>query len=265
VRAINVLIVEDDILEQEFLYSIIQEELPNGTQLLTCISGTQAVEIARQVLPSIIFMDIIIPEIDGIQAIQEIRKFLPDACITILSASSDFSCARKAIGLHVFDYLLKPVKPSAIKQIYQKMLSSVNNSKTNSEDTKIEEKLGMPSFVEESIKYIKENYCEKLTLQQVSSHVFMNPQYFSRIFKKEIGVTYTDYVNNLKILHACKLLETTSYAAYRISSECGFSDQSYFNRVFFNHTKMTPKEYQKKTFMNRQKRESVSSKEIASE
>lgn len=257
-RAINVLIVEDDILEQEFLNSIIQDELPAGNQLLTCVSGLQAVEMAKQYLPSIIFMDIIIPEIDGIQAITDIRKFLPDALITIISASSDFSYARKAIGLHVFDYLLKPVKPAAIRQIFQKMLAALSNSKANSEENKVEVKLGLPSFVEESIKFIKENYCEKLTLQQVSSHVFMNPQYFSRIFKKEVGVTYTDYVNNLKILHACKLLETTSYAAYRISSECGFSDQSYFNRVFFNHTKMTPKEYQKKAFMDRQKRESAS-------
>lgn len=254
-RAINVLIVEDDILEQEFLNTIIQEELPQGSQLLTCVSGTQAVEFARQYMPSIIFMDIIIPELDGIQAITEIRKFLPDACITIISASSDFSYARKAIGLHVFDYLLKPVKPVAIKQMFQKMLAFVSNSKANADENIIEEKIGLPSFIEESIKYIKENYCEKLTLQQVSSHVFMNPQYFSRIFKKELGVTYTDYVNNLKILHACKLLETTGYAAYRISSECGFSDQSYFNRVFFNHTKMTPKEYQKKAFMNKQKQE----------
>ncbi|EJW15889.1 Two component transcriptional regulator, AraC family [Paenibacillus alvei DSM 29] len=77
------------------------------------------------------------------------------------------------------------------------------------------------------------------------------PNIFSRIFKRELGVTYTDYVNKLKIVHACKLLETTGYPAYRISTECGFTDPSYFNRVFYKQMNMTPKEYKKSVLAER--------------
>lgn len=244
-----ILVVEDEPLEQELIKSIASEEIQPEDTLLTCESGIQAVQLAKRNKPDIIIMDILIPEMDGLHAAAEIRKFLPDACITIMSACSDFSYAKKAISLKVFEYLLKPVKPVDLKQVFRRMLSVAAESKVR-DDKKIDEKMSEPKvdrqyFIEEAIKYIHENYREKLTLHMVSSFVFMNPQYFSRIFKKEVGVSYTDYVNNLKIQHACKLLETTNYPAYRISSECGFTDPSYFNRVFYGQMKMTPKEYKK--------------------
>ena len=81
-----VLIVEDEMLEQEFLRSVVLDELLPEDTLLTCESGVEAVEVARQNRPDIIIMDVRIPELDGISAIEEIRKFLPDACISVLTA-----------------------------------------------------------------------------------------------------------------------------------------------------------------------------------
>lgn len=249
----TVLVVEDEPLEQEFLREVVLEELLPEDKLLTCESGTQAVQLAKKNRPDIIFMDILIPEMDGLSAIQEIRKFLPNACIAISSACSEFSYAKEAISLRVFEYMLKPVKPADFKQIFRKMLAELTKSQVSTDEKISESEVDRPNFIEESIKYIHENFREKLTLQTVSSYVFMNPQYFSRIFKKEVGVTYTDYVNNLKIIYACKLLVTTNYPAFRISSECGFSDPSYFNRVFYGQMKMTPKEYKKNMYMMGQK------------
>ena len=78
-----------------------------------------------------------------------------------------------------------------------------------------------------------------------SSKVFMNPKYFSKVFKKQTGVSFSQYINSLKIKHACILLETTNYPSYRISMECGFSDPSYFNRVFTANMNITPLNYKK--------------------
>ena len=114
------------------------------------------------------------------------------------------------------------------------------------------------SFVEESVNYIQKHFKERLTLQMVASRVYMNAQYFSRVFKRETGVTFTEYVNRLKIQYACKLLETTNYPAYRISSECGFTDPSYFNRVFYAQMEMTPKKYKKIARRTQENLDSVS-------
>lgn len=241
-----VLIVEDELLELEFLKSIVTEELTLEDKLITCESGIQAVKLAKQHRPDIIVMDILIPEMDGLQALEEIRKFLPQASVLILSACSDFTYAQTAIRLRVQEYLLKPIKPSVFKQVFHKLLATVAANQVPVEEEIVEEEeINQVYFIEKSLDYIHDNFKQKLPLQLVADKVFMNPQYFSRIFKKEVGVTYIDYLNKLKIEYACKLLETTDYPAYRISSECGFSDPSYFNRVFVQQMKMTPKAYRR--------------------
>lgn len=244
-----VLIVEDEMLEQEFLRSVVLEELSPQDTLLTCESGVDAVKLAKQHRPNIIIMDVMIPELDGLSAIEDIRKFLPNACISVLSACSDFSYAQKAIRLRIFEYLLKPVKPTVFKQTFRKMLESAAECPVLVEDN-LEEKNAEPKeyrqhFIEESVKYIKEHFREKLTLEMVASKAFMNPKYFSHVFKNDMGIAFTEYIINLKIQYSCRLLETTSYPAYRISIECGFSDPSYFNRVFCAKMNMTPNTYRK--------------------
>lgn len=246
-----VLIVEDEPLEREFLSIVVRDELLPEDTLLTCESGVQAIQLAKQYRPNIIIMDLMITELDGLSAIQEIRKFLPNSCISILSAYSDFSYAQKAISLQVFEYLLKPIKPAAFKEVFHKMMESSSNKGVNIEDKpeelSLENKDDRQYFIEESIKFIKEHFKEKLTLEMVASKVFVNPKYFSHVFKKEMGVAFTDYINQLRMEYACRLLETTNYQAYRISYECGFSDPSYFNRVFCAKMNMTPKMYRKYT------------------
>lgn len=239
-----VLIVEDEILEQEFLESILINELSPDDKIITCESGIQAIELAKHYKPNVILMDIMISELDGLSAIEQIREFLPNACITIISAYSDFSYAQKAISYRVFEYLLKPVKPTVLKAIFNKML--IDSAKSNTTTINNFESKDEPQhFIKEAITFIDEYFTEKLTLETVASKVFMNPKYFSHVFKKEMGISFTEYIIQLRIKHACMLLRTTTYTAYRISSECGFSDASYFNRVFCSQMNMTPQTYRK--------------------
>ncbi|MEG6617027.1 response regulator [Peptococcaceae bacterium 1198_IL3148] len=243
-----VLIVEDELLELEFLQSIVSEELLAEDKVLTCQDGIQAVQLAKQYRPDIILMDVQIPEMGGLSALQEIRKFLPRASVLILSAYSDFSFAQTAIRLRVQDYLLKPIRPSAFRQLFRDLLTTVATEQelADEEIMELETEGNQRDFIKKALKYIHDNFTQKLTLQSVSANVFLNPQYFSRIFRREVGVSYTDYVNKLRIEYACKLLETTNYPAYRISSECGFTDPSYFNRVFVQQMNVTPKAYRQK-------------------
>jgi len=128
--------------------------------------------------------------------------------------------------------MLKPVRPDEFKKTLRNMLSFIEgrNERKNlfpvyagNDADNVEQK----NFIEDSIQYIQEHYKERLKLSQVASRVYMNTQYFSRVFKRELGISFTEYVNQLKIKYACQLLETTNYPAYRIASECGFTDPSY--------------------------------------
>ncbi|WP_350343916.1 response regulator [Proteinivorax tanatarense] len=243
----KILIVEDELLEQEFLKSIIKNELTPEDRVLTCESGKDAIELAKEHKPNIIIMDIMISELDGLSATESIRKFLPDTSIIILSAYSDFSYAQKAINLKVSEYLLKPVKPAIFKKVIQKVLASAPKQSVIAEESLSTDKEDKKSFIEDSLKFIDKHFKDKLTLEMVASEVFMSPKYFSQAFKKEMDVTFTEYVIKVRVQHACKLLENTSYPVYRISSECGFSDPSYFNRVFCAQKSMTPNAYRSHT------------------
>lgn len=243
-----ILIVEDEMLERDFLKAIVMEEVSANHVVLSCSTGGEAIALARQHCPEILFLDILIPEKDGLSVLEEIRSFLPESKAVILSAFSDFSYAQKAIDLNVSKYMLKPVKPREITAILHRLMDEIIDSKKSTAvdcEREVVAITEIQGFIKEALHFIQENYKEKITLQKVSAYVYMNPQYFSRVFKREVGLSYTDYVNNLRIDYACKLLETSDYPSYRISSECGFNDPSYFNRVFYRQMNTTPNKYRK--------------------
>lgn len=88
--------------------------------------------------------------------------------------------------------------------------------------------------------YIRKNYMLPITLEDVSKYVYLNPSYFSRIFKNEMKCTFVFYVNKIRINAGKRLLADTSLPLTDISSMVGFEDQSYFTKVFKKITGVTP-------------------------
>lgn len=168
------------------MQSLIETKIDEECLVWSCATGTQAVELAEKHRPNILFLDILIPEKDGLTVLKEVRTFLPDATVVIISAFSEFSYAQQAIDLKVFKYLLKPVKPREIEEVVRHVVGQQEKAAETSSKTPIndgcEETIG---FVREAVRFIQKNFREKLTLEIVSAHVYMNPQYFSRVFKKE--------------------------------------------------------------------------------
>jgi two-component system response regulator YesN len=88
--------------------------------------------------------------------------------------------------------------------------------------------------------YIKKNYMLPITLEDVARHVYLNPSYFSRVFRNEMKCTFVSYVNKIRINASKSLLADTSLPLTDISSMVGFEDQSYFTKVFKKITGVTP-------------------------
>ena len=93
------------------------------------------------------------------------------------------------------------------------------------------------------LKYIKENYTEQLTVKDMAEQLNFSEYHFMRFFKKHLGVTCIEYINNYRLDIAAKKLSTTNHSIMEIALETGFNNISYFNKLFKEKFKLTPKEF----------------------
>jgi two-component system, response regulator YesN len=95
----------------------------------------------------------------------------------------------------------------------------------------------------EACQYVSLRLDKRITLEEVAEHLHLNPSYFSRLFKKETGETFIEYVTRMKIERAKELLDQTGQSVGKICELLGYDNQSYFIKIFKVHTGVTPVEY----------------------
>lgn len=111
---------------------------------------------------------------------------------------------------------------------------------------------GMPNLdklkseLRETIAYIEEHYREDISLQDIASSVHMSESGFSRLFKKQTGVSYVEYVTQLRLEEAKKLLQQPDQKVYEVSLAVGYQDSKYFSQIFRKYTGETPTEFRKR-------------------
>lgn len=94
--------------------------------------------------------------------------------------------------------------------------------------------------------YIHAHYAEQLSLEQVAAQVYLNPDYFSRAFKVEMGQTFVNYLTDVRLQRSVQLLETTALRVQDIAQQVGYYNASYFSTTFKKKYGMSPYEYRRK-------------------
>jgi two-component system response regulator YesN len=97
--------------------------------------------------------------------------------------------------------------------------------------------------VKKCLEYIHRNYRDNVTLEDAAAYSSTSPTYLSRLFKAETGVGFSAYINHLRLKKSKELLLDTTLSLAEISTECGYSSQQYFTKVFKKETGMTPANY----------------------
>ncbi|WP_342046791.1 response regulator transcription factor [Bacillus sp. OTU530] len=95
-------------------------------------------------------------------------------------------------------------------------------------------------------KWINENLSQKITLQDISDYVYMNPNYFCQYFKKQTGKTVFDYITDLRLETAKELLQEQDLKVAEIARLIGYQDTKYFSRLFKQKWGSLPSEFKKK-------------------
>ncbi|MGN7382600.1 response regulator transcription factor [Paenibacillus sp. SAFN-117] len=92
-------------------------------------------------------------------------------------------------------------------------------------------------------QYIDRHLSENITSIDMARYLFLNPSYFSRYFKRLTGINFTDYVHQYKMKIAAKMLVTSSQTLESLAIGLGYSDRTYFSKVFKKYIGMTPSDY----------------------
>ena len=161
---------------------------------------------------------------DGIQLQKKLKK---EIAVTITEIESAKSYQRIFLLLQV---LQKMSASSSYTSLTQNFSSSNNN---------------INPAIEKIIDYSFNHYLEPITLQQVADVAAMSIPTFCRFFKKNIKKTYFDFLQELRISHACKLLTNTNKPVMEVCYESGYNSWAHFSKQFKHVKLITPTQYRK--------------------
>lgn len=97
--------------------------------------------------------------------------------------------------------------------------------------------------------YMETHYADQLSLEQMSDQFNLSPSYFSRLFKEYLGESFVDHLTACR-MRVAKQMIRTGMKIHQVAKLTGFSDYSYFSRVFRNSEGLSPRDYQKKPLFN---------------
>lgn len=254
---LKVLIVEDeDIIRKGLAYSINWLSM-ECVVVDTAVDGKDGLEKILEYSPDLVITDIKMPRLSGIEMIEQAGA---QRCFksVILTSYSEFEYARKAVNLHVFEYLLKPVNKETLKKIVAKVQEEVKQDQMYSAVRRImrNERVGellqwdiysnpkilRNSYVVQALNKIREHYAERICIESIAEELVISPSYLSRKFKEITGQTFLDQLNKYRIQQAVVLLSQGTYRICEIADFTGFGEYRHFCSVFKKYTEMTPTE-----------------------
>lgn len=135
-KEIKILLVDD---EQDILEIVSYNLAQEGYQIVTATNGKEAIAKAKKELPNLIIMDVMMPEMDGIEACENIRKFpeLENTIITFLTARSEDYSQVAGFDAGADDYIAKPIKPKVLVSKVKALLRRLKEDEGNVDTLKV--------------------------------------------------------------------------------------------------------------------------------
>lgn len=202
----------------------------------------------------ILLCDIEMPPTDGFQLLRWAQERFSGVVCIFLTAHAEFQYAQEAVRLGSFDYILQPAPYDEIEAAVQRAAGKVREAENqrrynayveyrgDAESGGEREERGQTP-VQKAMEYVRRHIDRDLSRTDIAEAIFLNPEYLSRLFKKETGSSLNDYITAEKMRAAQGMLVDTNVPVSIIASKIGYSNFSYFSQVFKRHTGLSPVEY----------------------
>ena len=242
----HVMIVEDEKFVRIGLKKMIHWESLNMEVIIDVKNGEEAYKYYLQYKPDIILTDLRMPLMSGIELIKKIREQDKHTKFIIITCLDDFGLVQEALELGVSSYILK--HSSDIEEIENKLKKVYNelNSAKKMHELYIGKinntKYSHPKLIV-AMDYIYKNFNKNITLQSTADYIGVTPNYLGRLFVAHNKETFTETLNYVRIEKARELLNDLKLPVYIVAEHVGFSNATYFIRVFKRMVGCTPNEY----------------------
>ncbi len=265
----TILVVEDDNDLRGFITTILEPYY----NVLEAENGRTGYEFALKYMPDFILSDIMMPEMNGVEFLQEIRKNDKTSHIPfiLLTAKTDLESKVDGLDYGADDYITKPFSVKYLraridniirqrKRLYESFSTEKQNAivpiETIETDTETTELKITPPQDEAFIRKIKEEVEKNIdnsdfVVDNLAAAVAMSRTVFFKKLKSLTGFAPIEFIRDIKIKHAAKLIATQQYTIKEVSFMIGIADTKYFTQCFKAVYNMTPSEY--KNLQNRSK------------
>lgn len=220
------LIAEDEKLEREYLCSVLKRRYPTAI-IDEAANGNEAYEYFTLNQYTLCILDIQMPYMNGLEVIEKIRKLDNEVPILISTAHTVFEYARKAIGLGVNEYLVKPYSAKTLNTVLDHFHIVEDN------------------LMDQILTYLNQHYQKGVSLDELAEQFGFSRFTLSRMINEETHKSLSELISSIRIDKAKELLDK-GYSVQNTAYETGFVDSSYFTKTFRKITGMTPSEYSTK-------------------
>lgn len=242
----RLMLVDDEPLILEGISRMINWEEAGFQIVAKARSGSQALEMLASVKPDIVLTDIRMPQMNGIELTKALIQARPDLAVVVLSGYNNFENVREAFKAGAKDYVYKA--QISAEDLLAALRGALSGQQERPLAPAVEEKPRLLGIVKDIVAYIDEHYASPLTLDELSGHFHLNKSYFCQLFKSKTGMSFTEYLSDVRLTRARALLREGEMTVSQVCEAVGFQNFSYFCKCFKNHTGMTPTAYSKMFF-----------------
>jgi two-component system response regulator YesN len=157
------------------------------------------------------------------------------------------------MSLGVRYYLTKPLEELELQQCIRQIIIGIEQKKGSEVNivSDIIDAANKQDLILKIRRYLTENFQKGISLKELSKIFNINPYYLSQLFKKKTGQNYSNYLSHLRINRTKELLIKTDMRVYEICETVGYTDTTYFSKLFEKICGCTPSEY-RKTYLKNQ-------------
>ena len=275
-------IADDEVWITLGLKKLLQRSGEDVEVVGTANNGLTAREEIAAMKPDLVFADIRMPGLSGLDLLREMGEISPDSQVVIISGYAEFQYAQEAVKYHAFDYLLKPIKEEELARVLEGVRQYRESGAKKEEDGETAYGDRMESgnertesgraagrttdraagrtigraaerttdraagrTIDRVVAEIRRHFAEEISLTSLAEKYGMSTGRLSAMLKEELGMNYSDYIASLRIQRAKELLGNEALSIQEIAEQVGYNDYFYFTKVFKKVQGISPSKYRK--------------------